>query len=312
MIYKYVRRGYCWNCGRRTSHKDDNKNWYCLTCEKMTLENTITDEEKAILRAIRKRRLTPQEFGSMTSSPKISTSGKPYNHSGKKLRFGVFGDTHIGNKHYDRKLMEYASDMFNARDIDFVVFTGDLCEGHYESKRQGSIFELEYIGGDAQVNEAVKDLRRIKKPIYGITGNHETNTFFKMSGFDIGVRVEEKLKNFHYLGQGRGIIQLPFGKKIEVIHPDGGSSYAISYRSQKIAESLEGGTKPEVLLIGHYHKAEYLFYRNIHILQTGCLEGQTDFMRNKHLSAHKGFWVVDMEVSKDGVSKISPTFYPAY
>jgi len=208
--------------------------------------------------------------------------------------------------------MDYASKIFNNKDIDFVIFAGDLCEGHYENKRQGSIFDLNYIGGDNQLKKAITELSKIKKPIYGITGNHETNTFFKISGFDIGGQVQDKLKNFNYLGQATGTINLPFGKKIEVIHPDGGSSYAISYRIQKIAESLEGGTKPELLIVGHFHKAEYLFYRNIHIIQAGCLESQTDFMRNRHISAHKGFWTVDLEVSKKGISKINPTFYPCY
>jgi len=202
---------------------------------------------------------------------------------------------------------------FNSmNDLEFVIFCGDACEGHYESKRQGSIFELDCIGGDAQVEKVVKEFGQIKKPIYGITGNHETNTFYKMSGFDIGNQLKEKLKNWNYLGQGRGTINLPHKNKIEVLHPDGGSSYAISYKSQKIVESLEGGTKPSLLLIGHFHKAEYLFYRNVHVIQTGCIESQTDFMRNNHLSAHKGFWVVELEVGKNGISKIVPQFYPAY
>jgi predicted phosphodiesterase len=312
MVYKYRRRGYCWNCGRRTSHRDNNNNWFCLICEKMTLEKTLTDEEKNILRIIRKRNLTSREFSSIVNTSRISTSGKPYSYSGKKMTIGVFSDTHIGNKCYDRKLMDYAAERFNEKDVDFVIFGGDLCEGHYESKRQGSVFELEFVGGDAQVKEAIKELKKIKKPIYGITGNHETNTFFKMSGFDIGEQIQDRLKNFHYLGQGRGVINLPYGQKIEIVHPDGGSSYAISYKSQKIAESLEGGTKPAVLFISHYHKAEYLFYRNIHIIQTGCLESQTDYERNHHISVHKGFWVVDLEIGKEGVSKITPTFYPAY
>ena len=78
-----------------------------------------------------------------------------------------------------------------------------------------------------------------------------------------------------------------------MLHPDGGSSYAISYKSQKIVESLEGGVKPEVLHIGHFHKAEYLFYRNIHVFQNGCLQSQSKFMKGKHLSAHRGFWIIE-------------------
>jgi len=98
-----------------------------------------------------------------------------------------------------------------------------------------------------------------------------------------------------------------------MLHPDGGSSYAISYKSQKIIESLEGGHKPNVLLIGHFHKSEYIFYRNIHCIQAGTLEGQTKFMKGNHLSAHKGFWLLDIESNTKGdVTAFGSTFYPSY
>ena len=51
----------------------------------------------------------------------------------------------------------------------------------------------------------------------------------------------------------RGIIKLPYNQKIELIHPDGGSSYAISYKPQKIIEAMEGGTKP-LSIIGTFQK----------------------------------------------------------
>lgn len=305
------KRGKCIKCGRRTRHQNQKGEWFCVICE-MGIEDKVGVSEREVLKMIKEKHLTPLEIKSLLSGEKQASVGKEYSIGKTKIIFGVIADGHIGNKFYDSALMDHAAKMFNEKKVDFVIHGGDICEGHYESKRQGSIFELEHVGGDEQIKRAVKELGKIKQPIYAITGNHETNTFYKMSGFDIGKQLSEKLPNFKYLGQGRGIIKLPNNKKIEVLHPDGGSSYAISYRSQKIAESLEGGTKPEVLLIAHYHKAEYLFYRNIHIIQTGCLEGQTDFMRNKHLSAHKGFWIVEMNLDKKGVTNISPTFYPAY
>jgi DNA polymerase II small subunit/DNA polymerase delta subunit B len=55
-----------------------------------------------------------------------------------------------------------------------------------------------------------------------------------------------------------------------------------------------------------------MYYRNVHSILTGTFQSQTDFMRGKHLSAHKGYYVIDLEVGKNGVSKISPTFFPSY
>ena len=84
---------------------------------------------------------------------------------------------------------------------------------------------------------------------------------------------------------------------MQLIHPGGGSSYALSYRPQKIVESLEGGTKPDMLAIGHYHKADYIpSYRNVATLQVGTFQRQTPFMSRQGLAAHVGGWIVDVTV----------------
>ena len=79
---------------------------------------------------------------------------------------------------------------------------------------------------------------------------------------------------------------------LRLYHPGGGTAYAISYHSQKYVESLSGGEKPHILGIGHYHKVEQLFYRNIHVFQVGTFEAQTPFMRRKRLAAMLGGWIL--------------------
>ena len=307
-------RGKCKLCGRRTRHQIKGE-WFCKICE-MGLEKTLTNDENKILEEIKKSRLSPEEIRVLLKhggeKEEENKKPQPYQVKGSKLRFGVISDTHIGSKFYDPRVMKQAAKIFNQKDVNFVVHVGDITEGHYENKRQGSVFELTEIGGDAQVARAVKELSQIKKPIYGITGNHEHNTFYKLAGFDIGKQLAEKMPNFNYLGNMHGTIKLPYGKTLELLHPGGGSSYALSYKPQKIVESLEGGTKPDVLLIGHFHKALYMYYRNVHAFMTGTLQSQTSFMRENGLSAHKGFYLIDLEVGKNGVNKITPSFFPAY
>jgi hypothetical protein len=81
---------------------------------------------------------------------------------------------------------------------------------------------------------------------------------------------------------------------LSVIHPGGGSAYAISYAPQKIVEALDGGEKPAVMLVGHYHKMEAANIRNVWVLQTGCTQDQTPFMRKKKLAAHVGGCMVEL------------------
>ena len=77
-----------------------------------------------------------------------------------------------------------------------------------------------------------------------------------------------------------------------------------------MVEAMEPDSKPSILAVGHYHKAEYFFYRNIHCFQTGCFQMQTPFTRGKGISVHLGGWIITVEVDKNGtVKRIIPEFY---
>ena len=79
---------------------------------------------------------------------------------------------------------------------------------------------------------------------------------------------------------------------LRLLHPGKGTAYALSYQPQKWAESISGGDKPSIAALGHYHKIEQLFYRNIHIFQTGTFEEQTPFMQRKNIAAMLGGWIL--------------------
>ena len=79
-------------------------------------------------------------------------------------------------------------------------------------------------------------------------------------------------------------------------------------------DALSGGQKPQMLFIGHYHKAEMLpCYRNVLTIQAGCLESQTGFMRRNNLAAHMGFWIVECAIDKVNlVSRFKVEFFAYY
>ena len=81
-----------------------------------------------------------------------------------------------------------------------------------------------------------------------------------------------------------------------------------SYRMQKIIESLEGGTKPDLLAAGHFHKMDLLpSYRNVLGIQTGTMQDQTPFMVRKGLAANVGGWIIRIEPG-DGHLVVKPEF----
>ena len=75
--------------------------------------------------------------------------------------------------------------------------------------------------------------------------------------------------------------------------------------------SFQGGEKPAVCIIGHYHKMEFCFPRNVYCIQAGCMQDQTRFMRKRKLAAHVGFCVVTLQQDIGGsITRFSPEFFP--
>jgi len=232
------------------------------------------------------------------------------------VKFILSSDNHIGNINYDSGLNNLLTRVAKERDVDFIINAGDILDGWYQNRPQ-ALFEQDAIGLDQQMDKALKELSKYEKPFYFITGNHTYNTYKRGAGIEIGPYLEDRLSKYldtKFLGNAEGDIQLANKSTIKLMHPDGGTAYALSYKPQKIAESFTGGDKPSLLAIGHFHKAEYLFYRNIHILQSGTLCGQTKFMKGKHIPAHKGFWYVEAhgKKGKPELDRVAVEWFPSY
>ncbi|MFQ5772694.1 MAG: hypothetical protein ACE5HX_19320, partial [bacterium] len=155
-----------------------------------------------------------------------------------------------------------------------------------------------------------------------ITGECHEGWWIKSHHIDIGKLIESRAKeagreDLRFIGHLEADIKLEYGKGSSVmrlIHPGGGTAYAISYTVQKFVESFQGGEKPRVLLVGHFHKAEFLpKYRDVFSIQTGCLCDQTPFMRKKHIEAHVGGWIVELVMNDLGiVTRVKAEFIPFY
>ncbi len=92
-------------------------------------------------------------------------------------------------------------------------------------------------------------------------------------------------------------------------HPDGGTAYALSYKPQKFIEGFSSENKPQIFFIGHYHKVEQGFTRNVHYFQA-----QTPYMRAKGVPADLGGWIIEYDLEADGWSleSVSTKFIPVY
>lgn len=232
--------------------------------------------------------------------------------SGEKIiRFGLMGDTQINSKYTQLTHLHKLYDVYEAEGIRDVYHTGDIDEG--EDMRTGHKYECYTQGADDHVAEIVRVYpKRNDMTTHFITGNHD-HSIIKHCGYDIGVSIAKERDDMTYLGQSSAIVELTPNCTLELRHPIDGTAYALSYKLQKMIEAMQGGEKPNIIAVGHYHKAEYLFYRNVHAFQTGTTQAQTPWMRGKQISAHMGGWIVEVSVNDAGIiTRIKQEFIPYY
>ena len=230
--------------------------------------------------------------------------------SGKRVRFGAITDTHIGHKRTPADRIYQAFEEFRRARVDFITHSGDVTEGM--SHRPGQIYELDNIGYDSQKRAAIEIFSQwTDTPIYAIDGNHD-RWYLKSNGALIVKDIDDALENFHFIGHDEGDIALGGNATLKLWHGEDGASYALSYRLQKLLESLSGGEKPNILVAGHTHKYANIFERNVYCVSTGCIQSQTAWMRGKRISAHVGFSIIDAWICDTGVSKFGVQWLPFY
>lgn len=229
----------------------------------------------------------------------------------KTIKFGIMGDTQFGSKYAQITYLHQYYDLCELEGITDVYHTGDITDGL--KMRTGHEYELYEISADEMRDDVVKNYpKRDGITTHFITGNHDAS-IYKHVGYDIGQAIATFRPDMNYLGRDCAVINLTPKCTLELRHPWDGTAYALSYKMQKMIEAMESDSKPSILAVGHYHKAEYLFYRNVHALQTGCFQGQTPFTRGKGISVHIGGWIVTVTVAEDGsILRFSPEFIPFY
>ena len=229
----------------------------------------------------------------------------------KIIRFGLCGDNQCNSKYTQITHLHNFYDICEAEGVADIYHCGDLDEG--EQMRPGHQYECYTQGADEHIDNIVNTYpKREGITTHFITGNHD-HSIIKRAGYDIGYTIATKRKDMKYLGQSSAFIYLTPNCTLELRHPLDGTAYAISYKMQKMIEAMQGGEKPNILAVGHYHKTEYLFYRNVHAIQTASFQAQTSWMRGKGISASVGGWIIELAVDEEGtIKRFKQEFIPYY
>lgn len=274
------------------------------------------DEVRSYLKSEREKEKSKNKIKTKPNKFKVFENLDPTTYaqewSGNRvLSFGLISDTHINSKYTQLTYLQKFYEICSRRGIEDVYNAGDIDEG--EQMRTGHQYECYTQGADDHINEIVTNYPRIDGIMtHFITGNHDSS-IYKRCGVDIGEIISMKRKDMNYLGRDCARIEITPNCILELRHPWDGTAYALSYKPQKMIDAMEADSKPNILAIGHYHKLEYLFYRNVHCFQAGCFQTQTPFTRGKGISVHLGGWIITIEVDKRGyIQRIVPEMIPFY
>lgn len=221
----------------------------------------------------------------------------PMETDGAELVFGVVSDTHFGSGYMRldalREFYQYCKKCGVAK----VLHAGDVIDGWGVYK--GQEFELhpysrswpeqrEMFAKEAPLVDGIETIF--------ITGNHDAS-FKKVIGMIVGDELQRVRSDWKHVGADVAVVTFSTKYRnfsIQLIHPgDGMISYSVSYKMQRIVESIPPNMLPDMIIIGHYHKAIFMpEYRGTIALCAGCFQGQTPYFVTKSIQAHVGGWVV--------------------
>lgn len=178
------------------------------------------------------------------------------------FRFAAFGDLHAGSKYCRYEVREDLTRRAEKFKAQCIFDTGNWIDGEKSFNR----YDLEASGLDNQLRILAERYPKTKIPTYAVTGADHEGWYVKSEGIDVGRHCETVMRDHGHPWTNLGYMQADIVLRnannpkatcvLRNMHPGGGTGYALSYRPQKIIEAMEGGEKPAVLLMGHYHKID--------------------------------------------------------
>ena len=220
--------------------------------------------------------------------------------------FGFTTDNHLCNRHSRLDVLNAAYDHFEREGINIVYNAGNWIDGEARFNKTelitapGLDHQLDYMIDNFPIRDGIET--------HYIAGSDHEGWHQDREGIEVGRYLQNRAEDagrtdLKYLGYCEADVKLSFGQGssvMRVVHPGGGSAYAISYTDQKRVESYQGGEKPQIELVGHYHKFNYGYPREVHTLQGGCTTDQSLFMRKKRLQAHVGYSIIRIKQDQTG------------
>ena len=215
------------------------------------------------------------------------------------MRFGLVSDTHGGSKFEQYTALHRFYRHADESEVDAFIHAGDATQGS-DRMHLGMEHEVHAHGSDAQVSYVAATYPRSERgaKTYMISGNHDAS-FLKDGGSNVVRQIAAARDDIVYLGQDAAYLTIG-NLRAYVVHPDGGGSYAKSYKGQKFSESLPQEKDVRLLLLGHYHNYVSFMQRETAVFQLPCFQSQYSWLARKGLHPDIAGVILDLWLDDDG------------
>jgi hypothetical protein len=196
----------------------------------------------------------------------------------------LISDTRICSKFEQISILNNIYQIAHEMGIKTVLHLGDLTEGIYFGKKSQYNQTVLHHNPDTQAMYVKNNYPYIKgMTTYFITGEHDLSFLKTKSKEDVGKAIGNLREDLVYLGQRNCMIYLQDsdGHKpilIDMRHPEGKIPYTISYKPQKVVDSMRSEERPDILNIGHFLVQDTFMHHDVLVNQVPSVTATTPEM----------------------------------
>ena len=270
--------------------------------KKHTLPSACSELEKII----EEQQLSETQIEALiecAKNPFINLRKNKYHFPGKHFKIGVVSDTHLNSKKCRLDVLHTLYSMFKKEGCQFVLHAGDITDG--TRMYTGQIHEQWYVDVEDVIAFVARQYPKVGIPTYFIAGKHDAS-YLSKEKVDICSAISAARPDLVYICQGEDLIHgiyegnITLGDNkisIKILHPEAGRAYTESYQPQRIATSVTGGQKPNILVVGRYQNPFRIPHRELNIIQAGSTQDQTANFLRKHWQSKLAGWIMDIRLN---------------
>lgn len=215
---------------------------------------------------------------------------------------GVVSDTHLGSAHAALSELQAVYDEFAFRGVQMVLHAGDVFAGGgmYRNQTADAIAPIDQVCFAEEHYPKAPGVRT-----HMISGNHDLHGAFGDAKRNPVQELSRRRRDVVYLGDERATVVLDDGTRVLLAHGSGPTTYAHSYKAQRFIEQISPERMPDLLVLGHFHKAGFFRHAGVTCLMAGCFQHETEYLRRNLVTPDVGGWILMIRRTSDGTKTTS-------